>query len=62
MDVTRDRIRSFVCVCVCVGGCVRGCGTNLFETEYGPLANSCEELKVNLVAVRHKKCFEFTKK
>jgi len=48
MDVTNDRIRSCVCVCVCV--CV--CGTNLFETEYGPLAKSCEELKGNLLAVR----------
>ena len=36
--------------------CVR---TNLFETEYRPLANSCEQLKGNVVTVTYKKCFDF---
>jgi uncharacterized protein YqkB len=60
MDVTSDKIRYRVRVCVCA--CVRGCGTNLFETEYGPLAKFCEELKGNFVAVGYKKYFEFMKK
>jgi len=53
---------NLVCVCVRVCAYVRGCGTNLFETEYGPLAKFCEDLKGNRVAVRYKNCFELMKK
>ena len=45
-----------------VSVCASARGTNLFETEYGPLAKSFEELKGNLVAVWYEKCFEFIKK